>query len=231
MTPSARPKVAVAWSSGKDAALTLHRLRSGGEYEVAGLLTTVSSAYGRVAMHGVRTSLLDRQAAALGLPLTRVEIPTPCSNAEYDARMALAVRSLRAEGVGHLAFGDLFLEEVRAYREERLASTGITPVFPLWGADTRALAEEMLRLGIEAHVVCLDPRVLPRSFAGRRFDRAFLEDLPPGVDPCGERGEFHTFVSAGPMFARPIAVRRGEVVERDGFVFADLLLREEPPPG
>ncbi len=215
-------KAVVSWSSGKDSAYSLWKIRQEGLLEVVGLLTTVTKAYGRVSMHGVREELLVAQARATGLPLLRVEIPSPCPNEVYEREMATAISRLRAAGVTHMVFGDLFLEDIRAYRESRLAGTGIQPVFPLWGRPTGPLAEEMIGSGLMADLVCVDPRRLGREFAGRRFDPQLLRDLPPGVDPCGEKGEFHTFVSAGPMFDRPIPVEHGEVVERDGFVFADL---------
>jgi uncharacterized protein (TIGR00290 family) len=220
---SDRPKAVVSWSSGKDAAFALWRVREEGALDIIGLLTTLSKEYGRVSMHGVREELLDRQASAVGLPLHKVEIPTPCSNAVYDRAMAGALDRLRRESVTHVVFGDLFLSEVRAYRESRLAPTGMTPVFPLWGESTAALATEMVESGLEARIVCVDPRKLPGSFAGRRFDRDLLRDLPRSVDPCGENGEFHTCVTGGPMFDRSIPVRPGPTVERDGFVFSDLL--------
>jgi uncharacterized protein (TIGR00290 family) len=213
----------LSWSSGKDSALSLHYLRRDPSVEVTGLLTTTTAPFHRVSMHGVREELLDRQAAQVGLPVHRVSLPYPCSNEEYERRMAVAVQAARSDRVEAFAFGDLFLEDIRAYREARLAPTGLQALFPLWGLDTRALAREMIALGIQATVVCLDPRKLDRSFAGRSFDAGFLDDLPASVDPCGERGEFHTFVHRGPMFRSPIPVRAGEVVERDGFVFADLL--------
>ncbi len=213
----------MSWSSGKDAAFTLWELTKDPQYEVAGLLTTVTTTFGRVSMHGVREELLEAQAAAAGLPLYRVEIPFPCPNSVYETAMAGAIDRLRKDGVTHIAFGDLFLQDIRAYRETRMAPTGIRPVFPLWERPTPALAREMIGAGIEAYLVCVDPRALDRRFAGRRFDRFLLDELPPGVDPCGERGEFHTFVAGGPMFSRPIPVVPGEVVDRDGFVFADLL--------
>ena len=174
-------------------------------------------------MHGVRNALLDRQVAALGLPCLKVFLPSPCSNDIYEARMGAAVERIKAEGVRHMVFGDLFLEDVRAYREERLAAAGMAGIFPLWGRDTRALAEKMIAGGFIAHLVTIDPRKLDRGFAGRRFDRNLLSALPGSVDPCGENGEFHTFVSSGPMFSAPIAMRMGEIVEREGFVFADVV--------
>jgi uncharacterized protein (TIGR00290 family) len=219
---SSRPKAVVSWSSGKDAAFALHEVVRAGALEVTGLLTTVTREFDRVSMHGVREVLLDRQAAVLGLPLYKVEIPHPCPNEVYERAMGAAVARLEAAGVERMVFGDLFLEEVRAYREARLAGTGLRPEFPLWHRATRRLAEEMVAAGLEAHVVCLDPRTMPRTFAGRRFDARLLRELPPSVDPCGENGEFHTFVSAGPMFPRAIPVRVGPTVEREGFVFTDL---------
>ncbi len=220
---SKKPKAYVSWSSGKDAAWALYKARETGEFEIAGILTTVTGTFSRVSMHGVREELLDLQAEALGLPCHKVSIPWPCPNGTYEARMEEAVSALTAQGVSHMIFGDLFLEDVRAYREEKLKGTGLTPVFPLWGAETAALAREMIEGGLEAHLVCVDPRQAPKEFAGRRFDAALLEALPANVDPCGERGEFHTVVTAGPMFTKPIACRPGEVVEREGFIYADFL--------
>jgi uncharacterized protein (TIGR00290 family) len=216
-------KLLLAWSSGKDSAWTLHVLRRQPDVEVAGLLTTVNEAHDRVAMHAVRRALLQAQAEAAGLPLLLVPIPHPCPNEAYEAAMARALDAARARGFGGVAFGDLFLEDVRRYREERMAGTGLSPFFPLWGRPTAALAEEMITGGLRARLTCVDPRVLPASFAGRAFDRDLLRDLPPGVDPCGENGEFHTFAWDGPMFRHPVPVAAGEVVEREGFVFADLL--------
>lgn len=218
-----RPRVLVAWSSGKDCAWALHALRRAGEVEVAGLLTTVTEAFGRVSMHATREELLDRQAAALGLPCRKVRIPFPCPNERYELEMAAAIAAARAEGVTHVAFGDLFLADVRAYREAKLAGTGVAPLFPLWGRPTGALVREMIESGLRAVLTCVDPRRLDRTFAGRALDAALLAELPPGVDPCGENGEFHTFAFEGPMFAAPIAIATGEVVEREGFVFADVL--------
>lgn len=213
----------LAWSSGKDSAWALHTVRQRGDLEVVALLTTMNRTYRRVAMHAVREELLELQAAAAGLPLIKVQIPSPCSNEVYEAAMAQAMSRARADGVRHVIFGDLFLEDIRAYREKQLAACGMAPVFPLWRRDTRALAGEMLAGGLDAYISCVDPKRLDSSFAGRQFSASFLNDLPPGVDPCGENGEFHTFANAGPMFRTPIRVLNGEVVERDGFVFADLL--------
>lgn len=215
----------MSWSSGKDSAWALHTLRRQG-LPAAALLTTINETAGRVSMHAVRLALLEAQAAAVGLPLIAVPLPFPCSNAEYEDRMGAAVRRAVADGFTHVAFGDLFLEDVRRYREERLAGTGLAPLFPLWGAPTAALAREMLDGGLEAYLTCVDPKAAPASIAGRRFDASLLADLPPAVDPCGERGEFHTCVVAGPMFERRVDVEVGETVERDGFVFADVLLRD-----
>lgn len=218
-------KTLVSWSSGKDSAWMVHVLRTMPGIDLAGMLTTVNEAAGRVAMHAVRVELLQAQADVLGLPLWQIPIPSPCPNEVYERAMAEAVRRAVAEGFTHIAFGDLFLEDIRRYREERLAGTGLTPIFPLFGADTTALAAGMLAAGLGAKLTCVDPRVLDGAFAGRDFDRALLNDLPASVDPCGERGEFHTFAYQGPMFSRPIPVETGEVVNRDGFVFADVLLR------
>lgn len=217
--------VLLAWSSGKDSAWALHVLRQQGA-EVSGLLTTVNETHGRVAMHAVRRELLERQARAVGLPLTVVPIPSPCPNEVYEAAMAEALAAARSAGVKAVAFGDLFLEEVRRYREERMAGSGLGCLFPLWGRPTAGLAREMIAGGLAAWLTCIDPRKLPAHFAGRAFDAALLAELPPGVDPCGENGEFHSFASSAPMFREPVAVRPGEVVERDGFVFADLLAAE-----
>jgi len=218
-------KILVSWSSGKDAAWMLHQLRLAHPKSVGGLLTTTNEAFDRVAMHGVRREILEAQAAAAGLPLHVVPLPWPCSNDEYDARLGAAVARAVADGFTHVAFGDLFLEDVRRYREERLAGTGLTPLFPLWRTTpTAALAREMVAGGLRAYLSTVDPRVLDASFAGRAFDAALLDSLPPAVDPCGERGEFHSCVVAGPMFARPLDVVVGETVTRDGFAFADLRL-------
>jgi uncharacterized protein (TIGR00290 family) len=219
-------KLLLSWSSGKDSAWALHCLRRRGEFEIAGLLTTFNRAFDRVAMHSTRRALVDAQARAAGLPLHAVPLPWPCSNAEYESAMREACASAVASGIDTIAFGDLFLEDVRRYREERLEGSGLTPVFPVWGLDTHRLAEEMIASGLRARLVSVDPRKLPREFAGREFDADLLRDLPAGVDPCGENGEFHSFVYAGPMFTEPIPVESGEVVERDGFVFADVRLAE-----
>ncbi|AWM36368.1 ATP-binding region [Gemmata obscuriglobus] len=220
-----RPKVLLSWSSGKDSAWALHVLRQRGEVEIVGLVTTLNEAFGRVAMHGVRAELVRAQAEAAGLPLWAVPLPWPCSNDQYESRMRGLVERARAAGVSGLAFGDLFLADVRAYRERQLAGSGIEPLFPLWGspADTPALAREMIGAGLRATLSCVDPKQLTRQLVGREFDARLLAELTPGADPCGENGEFHTFCYAGPMFDRPIPMRVGDTIERDGFCFADLL--------
>ena len=215
-------KCLISWSSGKDSAWMVHVLRQSG-VELGGVLTTVNEVHQRVAMHAVRVELLQAQADALGLPLRQIPIPSPCPNEVYERAMAGAVERAVSEGFTHVAFGDLFLEDIRRYREERLAGTGLTPMFPLFGADTAALARTMVAGGLRARLTCVNPKVVDRRFAGREFDSALLDELPPSVDPCGERGEFHSFAYAGPMFDKPIAIASGEVVERDGFVFADVL--------
>ncbi len=220
-------RVLLSWSSGKDCGWALKLLREDPGVEVVGLLTTVNAAVDRVAMHGTRREILEAQARSVGLPLYVVPLPWPCPNAVYEERTARALDEARGRGVTHMAFGDLFLEDVRAYREAQLAGSGIAPLFPLWGADTTALAREMVDAGVEAVLTCVDPTKLPASFAGRRFDHALLDALPPGVDPCGENGEFHTCVLAGPMFGERLRVAgRGGGVERDGFVLADVVLEE-----
>ncbi|TMK67804.1 MAG: adenine nucleotide alpha hydrolase [Actinobacteria bacterium] len=217
----------MSWSSGKDSAFALHRMRAIGDLEICALLVTVNADADRVAMHAVRRQLLEAQASRLGLPLRVVEIPSPCPNDIYEMRMADALVTARAEGIDHMIFGDLFLEDVRAYRERNLADTGITPVFPLWGEPTDRLAHHMVDAGVRAVLTCVDPAVLPATFAGRDYDEALLADLPAGIDPCGERGEFHTFVWDGPGFDAPLTIRRGETVTRDGFVFCDILADDE----
>jgi uncharacterized protein (TIGR00290 family) len=227
MALRARTKTLLAWSSGKDSAWTLHVLRQDPTVEVVGLLTTVNQTFDRVAMHAVRTDLLAAQAASVALPLDTVLIPYPCSNAEYEAAMSAAMARARQAGVEAVAFGDLFLEDVRRYREDRMRGTGLVPVFPIWGTPTDALARDMVAGGLRARLTCVDPAKLPARFAGRDFDGALLAELAgrhPAIDPCGERGEFHSFAYDGPMFARPVPIRGGDVVERDGFVFADLMI-------
>lgn len=219
-------KVLLSWSSGKDSAWALGALRADAELEVVGLLTTINEAAGRVAMHAVRRELLQAQAHAAGLPLWPVALPSPCSNEAYERIMTGVCRTAVAGGIEGVAFGDLYLQDVRAYRERQLQGTGLQPLFPLWGRPTGELAREMIREGLKALVTCIDPRVMPREFAGREFDEALLCDLPAGVDPCGENGEFHTCVYASPGFSRELHVKRGVTVERDGFVFTDVLLEE-----
>jgi uncharacterized protein (TIGR00290 family) len=218
---SAPERALVSWSGGKDSALALHALRGDPRVVVDGLLTTVTDGYDRISMHGVRTELLTAQAAAVGLPVETARIPTACSNDRYEAVMRDALGGYAARGGQAVAFGDLFLEDVRAYRERLLAPLPLAPRFPLWGLDTRALAERFVALGFRAVLVCVDPRQLDASFCGRELDAALLAELPPSCDPCGENGEFHTFVYDGPIFARPVPIEAGEVVERDGFWFAD----------
>jgi uncharacterized protein (TIGR00290 family) len=217
-------KILVSWSSGKDSAWTLHTLRQQG-LPVGALLTSMNEAAGRVSMHGVHEDIVRAQAGAAGLPLITVPLPWPCTNEIYEERFGAAVRQAVTNGFTHVAFGDLFLEDVRRYREDRLAGTGLTPLFPLWEKPTPDLAREMIRGGIRARISTLDPRVMPRELIGAEFDEALLAALPPSVDPCAERGEFHTCVTAGPMFSRAIDVERGEVVEREGFIYGDLRLR------
>lgn len=218
-----RPKAWLAWSSGKDSAWALHTVRQRGDFDIVALLTTMNRDHQRVAMHAVRENILEAQVAAVGLPLVKVMIPSSCRNEIYEQAMGEAMARARAEGISRVIFGDLFLEDIRAYREKQLANCGMTPVFPLWRRDTPRLAEEMLAGGLSAYLTCIDPRKLRREFAGRRFDADLLAALPSSVDPCGENGEFHTFACAGPMFRRPIPVAVGEIVERDSFVFADLV--------
>ena len=218
-----RPKALIAWSSGKDSAWALHEVRRAGELDVVGALTTITDAFGRVSIHGLRQELLAAQLDAAGLAPVTVRIPYPCPNEIYEREMAAAMGQAKAQGITHVIFGDLFLEDVRAYRETRLKPIDITPVFPVWRKPTDALAREMIASGVDARLVCVDLKALPKTFAGRRFDAALLADLPPDVDPCGENGEFHSFVAAGPMLARPVAIKAGEVVERDGFAYADFL--------
>jgi uncharacterized protein (TIGR00290 family) len=215
-------KALVAWSSGKDSAWALHCLLRTTGVQIVGLLTTFNQTFDRVAMHAVRRDLVDAQAESVGLPLRAVPLPWPCSNADYERIMSEVCRSAAAEGIEAIAFGDLFLADIRAYRERQLTGTGIRPLFPLWEIPTDKLAREMIAGGLRARLTCIDP-ILPRKFAGREFDLKLLEDLPKGVDPCGENGEFHSFVYDGPMFKSPIAIESGEIVERDGFTFADLV--------
>lgn len=221
MSPS--PKALIAWSSGKDSAWALHEVRRSGEYDVVGALTTITDGFDRVSIHGLRQELLAAQLDAAGLTPVTVRIPYPCPNEIYEREMAAAMDHAKTQGITHVIFGDLFLEDVRKYRESRLQPIGISPVFPIWHRPTDALAREMIAAGVDARLVCVDLKKLPKAYAGRQFDNALLAELPPGVDPCGENGEFHSFVAAGPMLARPLLVKSGEVVERDGFAYADLL--------
>jgi uncharacterized protein (TIGR00290 family) len=220
---SVRPKALIAWSSGKDSAFALHAACGEGALDIVGALTTVTGTFGRVSIHGVREELLQAQLDACGLPATIVRIPYPCPNEVYEREMAAAMARAKADGVTHVVFGDLFLEDVRAYREARLKEAGMTPVFPLWQRPTAALARDMIAAGVEARIVTVDLKKLPAPFAGRAFDETLLADLPVGTDPCGENGEFHSFVTAGPMLSRKIAIKPGETVLRDGYAYADLL--------
>ena len=222
--PKARPKALISWSSGKDSAFSLYEVRRAGEFDVVGALTTVTETFGRVSIHGVRQEILREQCEAAGLPQRIVPIPYPCPNEIYEARMGEAVAAAVREGITHMIFGDLFLADIRAYREQKLAGTGITPVFPLWERPTSALAQAMIASGLEAYLTTVDLKKLPAEFAGRKFDRQLLAELPEGIDPCGENGEFHTCVIAGPMFSRPVPVETGERVIRDGYAYCDLVL-------
>jgi diphthamide synthase (EF-2-diphthine--ammonia ligase) len=218
-----KPKALISWSSGKDSAWALHLVRESGEFEIVGALTTVNDKFGRVSMHGLRTELLLAQVEAARLEPVLVHIPYPCTNAIYEAAMAKEVEAAKQRGITHIIFGDLFLQDIRDYRETKLAGTGITPVFPVWLLPTEKLPQDMIDSGVEAYLTAVDLKKLPAEFAGRLFDRALLRDLPPGVDPCGENGEFHSFVAAGPMLARRIPVRVGETAVREGFAYADLV--------
>lgn len=222
---SIRPKALISWSSGKDSAFALHEVRSAGEFDVVGALTTITETFGRVSIHGVRQEILHAQCAATGLPPWIVPIPYPCSNAIYEARMGEAVARAVHKGITHIIFGDLFLTDIKAYREQKLAGTGIIPVFPLWMRPTLPLAHAMIASGIQAYLATVDLRKLPAAFAGRKFDAQLLTDLPDGVDPCGENGEFHTCVVAGPIFSQAIRVTSGERVERDGYTYCDLVVQ------
>ena len=221
-----RPKALISWSSGKDSAFALHEIRRAGEFDVVGALTTVTETFERVSIHGVRQEILHAQLDAAGLPPRIVPIPYPCPNAIYEARIGEAVVSAARNGITHIIFGDLFLEDIKAYREQKLAGTGVTPLFPLWMRPTLPLAHAMIASGMEAYLATVDLKKLPAEFAGRKFDMYLLNDLPDGVDPCGENGEFHTCVVAGPIFSRRIPVAHGERVERDGYAYSDLVLQE-----
>jgi uncharacterized protein (TIGR00290 family) len=224
-----KTRALLAWSSGKDSAWMLHLLRQAGEYEPVALLTTVNAASGGAAMHETSRELVAAQAGETGLPLWEAPIPWPCSNECYDAAMRGVCERARREGIDAIAFGDLFLEDIRRYREERLAGTGLFPIFPVWGRDTRSLAEEMIAAGVKARIVAVDLAKLPASCSGRDFDPAFLKQLPPGADPCGENGEFHTFVYDGPMFRNAVPIRSGATIARDGFARTELHLTEPSP--
>lgn len=213
----------LSWSSGKDSAWALHLLRQDPGFEITALLTTFNAAAGRVAMHAVRRELVEAQAQRTGLPVWAIDLPWPCPNAVYESLMLDACRRAVEAGITTVAFGDLFLQDIRDYRERQLAPTGLSPIFPVWQIPTDELAREMIRAGVKAKITCIDPAKLDASFAGRDYDDAFLNSLPPGIDPCGENGEFHTFVYAAPVFSSPIRVETGEIVERDGFVFADVV--------
>jgi uncharacterized protein (TIGR00290 family) len=229
---TAPKRILLSWSGGKDSAWALHLLRQQNKYEVVALLTTLNEKLRRVAIHGFREELLDQQAASVGLPLWKVDLPFPCSNADYESRMATVCALAVAEGHHGIAFGDLFLEDIRAYRIEKLAGTGLEPIFPVWcpslGISTAELAQQMIAAGLRAHLTCIDPRSLSSSFAGRTFDAELLADLPAEVDPCGERGEFHTFAFAGPIFSRTVSVLPAGTVERDNFIYAELLPATSP---
>jgi len=220
-----KTKILLSWSSGKDSAWTLHTLRQQPDVEIIGLLTTFNEVNNRVAMHGVRMELVEKQAEAAGYPLWSVPLPFPCSNEEYESRMRTVIERAHREGITHVAFGDLFLEEIRAYRERMMAGTGIQPIFPIWRtpSDTKALAQEMLKNDLHTVLTTVDPKQIDAAFAGRMYDEGLLNDLPSNADPCGENGEFHTFCFDGPMFAHPISIQVGETVTQDGFVFTDIL--------
>ena len=222
-----RKRTLLSWSSGKDSAWSLHLLRQQNEYEIVGLLTTFNQAANRVAMHAVRRSLVEAQAKAAGIPLWAVDLPWPCSNAGYEGIMKKTCQAAVQAGIGYIAFGDLFLTDIRAYREKQLENSGLQPIFPVWGMPTRELARSMIKSGVRAKLTCVDPKLLAPEFVGREFDEQLLSDLPPEIDPCGENGEFHTCVYAGPMFQHNLSVAVGEIVSCDGFAFADLSLREK----
>jgi uncharacterized protein (TIGR00290 family) len=219
-----RAKALISWSSGKDSAFALHQVRLTGEFDVVGALTTVTEAFDRVSIHGVRQEILRAQCEAAQLPLRIVPIPYPCSNEVYEARMSEAVVRAVGEGITHMIFGDLFLADIRAYREQKLAGTGLTPVFPLWQRPTLPLAHAMIESGMEAYLATVDLTKLPAEFAGRKFDLELLADLPEGIDPCGENGEFHTCVVAGPIFSGSLALAAGECIQRDGYAYCDLMM-------
>ena len=220
-----RPKALISWSSGKDSAYALHAVRRAGEFDVVGALTTMTEVFARVSIHGVRQEILLAQCAAAGLPPRIVPIPFPCPNEVYETRMGAAIAAAAQDGITHIIFGDLFLRDIRTYREQKLAGTGVTPVFPLWELPTLPLAQAMIADGFEAYLATVDLSKLPAEFAGRKFDRRLLADLPDGIDPCGENGEFHTCVLAAPIFTHRLAIATGERVTRDGYVYCDLVMR------
>jgi len=216
-------KTMLAWSSGKDSAWALHMLRQNPEFELVGLFSTVNEAFNRVAMHAVRLELLMKQAQNAGLSMDVINIPYPCTNQEYEDRMKAFIEKAKEKKIECIAFGDLFLEDVRKYREEKLAGAGITPIFPLWGIPTRTLSQDMIDAGLKAVITSIDPKLIPEEFIGKQYNESFLQQITDTVDPCGENGEFHTFAFAGPMFNEPISITVGEIVHRDGFVFADII--------
>lgn len=222
-----KKKAIVSWSTGKDGAYAYHKATQSGEFEIVGLLTTITETFERVSMHGTREALLDEQARKLGQPILKVQIPWPCTNEIYEEQMGKAVEQIKAQGVTHIIFGDLYLEDIRDYRLEKMKDTGLECVFPLWGLNTTKLADEMVASGLRSILVCVDPKAIDASFAGRVFDETLLQDLPDKIDPCGENGEFHTAVIAGPMFDSPIDVTVGEIVERSGFIYADVSLTSD----
>ena len=225
MAPN-KPKVIVSWSSGKDSAMALYKIVKSNEFEILAILTTVSDMFRRVSMHGVREELLDQQANSIGIAVEKVRIPYPCPNEVYEQKMVELLRNYESKGVSHVVFGDLFLEDIRRYREDKLAEVGFTPIFPLWKENTKELAKTIIRVGFKAVVTCVDPKKLDPKFAGRYFDEMFLNEIPANVDACGENGEFHTFVFDGPIFRNRIEITVGDRVFRDGFQFVDLVLRK-----
>lgn len=216
-------KILLSWSSGKDSAYSLYALQQSNEYEVVGLISTVTEEYNRVSMHSTRVTLLQQQAKQLNLPLHMISIPPQCSNQIYASKMNSFIAKVSQTDISHIAFGDLFLEDIRQYREKQLQASAIQPLFPIWKRNTAKLAKEIINIGIKAIITCIDPKKLDASFAGRSYDENFLNDLPTGIDPCGENGEFHTFVYGAPMFKHNIPIRNGKIVTRDGFVYADIL--------
>ena len=225
MAPN-KPKVIVSWSSGKDSAMALYKIVKSNEFEILAILTTVSDMFRRVSMHGVREELLDQQANSIGIAVEKVRIPYPCPNEVYEQKMVELLRNYESKGVSHVVFGDLFLEDIRRYREDKLAEVGFTPIFPLWKENTKELAKTIIRVGFKAVVTCVDPKKLDPKFAGRYFDEMFLNEIPANVDACGENGEFHTFVFDGPIFRNRIEMTVGDRVFRDGFQFVDLVPRK-----